>query len=280
MTSDYLTFFTDLAKYSPQTIVSLFFLALFRIVPIVAVAPFLGAKLVPPIGKMALAICLSIIFLPFLFSHVSHEILFNDAYIGYAAKELLVGFVIGVLVAIPFYVVESSGIYIDYQRGASSMQSQDPILQMQASPIGIFFNYILIIMFFQLNGPFIFFDGLLNSYTVFPPDAYLNAAFFEYGNPFWQSIMGLLSTIVTIAIQLAAPSLVAILMAEMFLGIANRLAPQVQIAFLGMSLKSFLGLSLLWAGWFFILRQMGKYSLEWLENMNSLFQGLQNFALK
>ena len=53
-----------------------------------------------------------------------------------------------------------------------------------------------------------------------------------------------MNQIITIAIQLAAPALVAILMAEMFLGIANRLAPQVQIAFLGMSIKSLLGLGL------------------------------------
>ncbi len=59
-------------------------------------------------------------------------------------------------------------------------------------------------------------------------------------------------------------------MAEMFLGIANRLAPQVQIAFLGMSLKSLVGIALLWAAWFFILQQLGKQSLQWVQKLNRL----------
>jgi len=59
-------------------------------------------------------------------------------------------------------------------------------------------------------------------------------------------------------------------MAEMFLGIANRLAPQVQIAFLGMSIKSLLGLALLWAAWFFILKQFTKQTYDWLNLINKM----------
>jgi len=82
--------------------------------------------------------------------------------------------------------------------------------------------------------------------------------------------MGILTKFLALSLQLAAPSLVAILMTEMFLGIANRLAPQVQIAFLGMALKSFIGLALLWAAWYFILQQIGKQSILWLQTLNQL----------
>jgi hypothetical protein len=40
-----------------------------------------------------------------------------------------------------------------------------------------------------------------------------------------------------------------ILMTDFFLGIANRLAPQVQITFLGMPLKSLLALTIVFFGW-------------------------------
>jgi type III secretory pathway component EscT len=59
-------------------------------------------------------------------------------------------------------------------------------------------------------------------------------------------------------------------MTETFLGIANRLAPQVQIAFLGMSLKSLVGLGILCLAWFFILKQMNKLMFAWLEKLTSL----------
>lgn len=71
--------------------------------------------------------------------------------------------------------------------------------------------------------------------------------------------------------KLAAPAIIAILMAEMFLGIANRLAPQVQIAFLGMPLKSFLGLLLLFVGWFAILGDMKELSEQMLQQISTFF---------
>ena len=50
----------------------------------------------------------------------------------------------------------------------------------------------------------------------------------------------------------------------MFLGIANRMAPQVQIAFLGMSIKSFLGIMMLMVAWYFILKQFANHTQSWL----------------
>ena len=150
------------------------------------------------------------------------------------------------------------------------MQSQDPSMQTQASPIGIFYNYILIVIFFQISGPFLFFDAVLKSYEIVPPAEYINPLFFSVKSAFWKTSMDLIHHIVSIAIQLSAPAIVAILMAEMFLGIANRLAPQVQIAFLGMSIKSLLGLALLWVAWFFILKQFTKQTYDWLGVINKM----------
>ena len=85
--------------------------------------------------------------------------------------------------------------------------------------------------------------------------------------------MQLLTKVTAFSIQFAAPPILAILMAEMFLGIANRLATQVQIAFLGMALKSIFGLALLWAGWSFILQQMVKQSLIWFNDLVKVLAG-------
>lgn len=252
------------------SVVSLFFLVLMRLAPILALAPFLGAKLAPGIVRMGLAVFLSVIFLPYLIVHIKEPITFNNAFILYSLKEILIGFILGFFIAIPFYMVQTSGILVDYLRGASIMQAQDPSMQTQASPIGIFYNYILIVIFFQISGPFLFFDALVRSYEVVPPTEFINPLFFSVKSSFWDVTMDMINQIVTIAIQLSAPCIVAILMAEMFLGIANRLAPQVQIAFLGMSIKSLLGLALLWAAWFFILKQFTKQTYDWLSLINKL----------
>lgn len=224
---------------------------------------------------MGLAVSISIIMLPHLMLTVKSPIDFNLDFIGYSLKEIFVGMIIAMLASVPFYIVEASGILIDYLRGSSSLQVSDPLLQTQTSPIGVLYNYLLIVLFFDIGGPFYFLNGLLDSYTVIPIDALIPTTFFSLTQPFWKAMVSLISQFVALSIQFAAPSLVAVLMAEMFLGIANRLAPQVQIAFLGMSFKSLLALILLWAGWYFILEQMGKQSLQWLEKINYLIRTIR-----
>jgi type III secretory pathway component EscT len=245
-----------------------------RMVPIVSLAPFLGAKVAPIIARAGLAITLSVILLPFVITTSTHAIAFNVTFAGYALKELIIGLFFGFLVSIPFLMAQTSGSIIDFMRGSSFMMAQDITMQIQTSPIGQLYNYILIVLFFQLNGPFLFFDATLRSYELVPVDAFINPAFFEANVPFWKGCMDILNILFRIAIQVSAPAFLAILMAETFLGIANRLAPQVQIAFLGMPLKSFLGLLLLWAGWFFILKQLGNTAMDWLSTIDHMIQSI------
>jgi type III secretion protein T len=273
-TSDYVSFVLSFPGIPPMSVLTLFFLGLMRIAPIVAIAPFLGSKL-PGGVKIGTAIAITAIILPYLISHAKTPIIGYDSHFPiYCLKELFIGAIMALLVSIPFYIAQSSGVLIDFLRGSSALQVQDPLMQSQSSSIGQLYNYVFVVLFYDIGGPFIFLDGVLNSYSVIPADSFIPAAFFSLRMPFWQFMMGLLTKFLAISIQLAAPSLVAILMAEMFLGIANRLAPQVQIAFLGMALKSFVGLALLWAGWYFILQQIGKQSIMWLQTLNQLIYSI------
>lgn len=256
-----------------------FLLGLMRMAPIIALVPFLGAKIIPMTARIGFAVVLTIMFLPTLVFysntiHAQQTVLLSPVFLGLSLKELLIGFFIGMLATVPFFIAQSSGIFIDYMRGSSMLMAQDPTTQTQVSPIGIMYNYFLIDLFFRLNGPYLFFDAISESFRLIPVDGYISQSFLHPHNPFWKTSFDVLNIIFSMAIQLAAPAIVAILMAEMFLGIANRLAPQVQIAFLGMSLKSLLGLTLLWAGWFFIIRQMGTMSIDWMKKITELLHAI------
>jgi len=152
-------------------------------------------------------------------------------------------------------------------RGSSSLVGQDPIMQGQSSILGIFFNQITIFIFFMIGGPYLFINAMILSYSVLPQEVFFSPIFFARSSPLFEQILGLAGYIFAVAIQLAAPALVGCLMAEVFLGIANRLAPQVQIAFLGMSIKSLLGITLLWLGWILIIKQISLQSLKWLDTI-------------
>ena len=273
ITDSYFSFFTALTNFSPVNALPLFLLGMLRLAPVISMAPFFGSKTPSPV-KMTILFALTIIFLPHMAIVTRTSIPFDTTYIFLCCKELFIGFVMGLFVSIPFYMAESAGVNIDFLRGSSSLQVTDPVTQSQASSIGVLYNMVLIVIFYQIDGPFYFFNAFFDAYTVIPPDGWLPLQFFSFDHPFWQTVWGSINRVVAVGIQLAAPSILAILMTEMFLGIANRLAPQVQIAFLGMSLKSLVGLAVLCASWYFILQQMNKQTLLWLSDMSKLIPTL------
>ena len=246
---------------------ALMFLFLARFLPIIQLSPFFGAKILPNPVKLALALSLFVIFLPKLLTVTSTPVTFNLFTVLLIAKEMFVGFIIGYIVSIPFIIVQTSGIIIDHQRGGAALMVNDPTIQNQSSPLGQLFNYILIFVFFQIDAPFLFINAIMESYDVIPPDQFFSTTFFNQDQPFWKMQFAILGEVMKIGIQLATPALLIMLMTDLFLGIANRLAPQVQITFLGMALKSLLGLLVVTLGWSLLVGQFEKQSLLWINNV-------------
>ncbi len=251
---------------------SLFLLGLARLVPIIALTPFLGGKVLPDPMKLGLAVAVIPIFLPYIIAHSTVPLTWDFNFILLLVKEVVIGSILGFLISIPFFIVQASGTLIDHQRGSQSLQVTDPSSQAQSSPIGLLYNDMLLVLFFFINGPLLFFDAIFTSYQVIPPDQFLNPTFFSMTNPLFHTALKLTTTFLTIALQLAAPSLIALLLSDLFLGIANRMAPQVQISFLLWSLKAYVGIALLWAGWWFILKEMEAHTFDWLKMIQKLIE--------
>lgn len=276
-TDTYLSLLLSLPQLQPATVLSLFFLTLARLLPIMALAPFLGAKNIPMVIRMMFAIALVAIFLPQNLLVAHGDLPFSLSFIGLLAKELLIGTMLGFLSSIPFLIAQMAGSLIDHQRGSSALQVTDPTTQTQTGSIGLLYNYVLIALFFSLNGPFIFLEGVADSYQLIPADGLINPTFFSLHLPFWKQMIGLLQTMMNLCIQLSAPALIGILLTDMFLGIANRLAPQVQIVFLGISLKSWVGIALMTAAWTLIVKVMGKESISWFKALNAFIQQIGHY---
>ncbi len=270
----YLSLLLDLPHLDPYTVLSVFFLTMARLLPILALAPFLGSQNVPMTIRVMFGVSLTAIFLPQNLMHVHGSIPFAMPFVGLLIKELIIGAVIGFLASVPFYIAQMSGSLIDFQRGASSLQVTDPTTKSQTGSIGILFNLVLIALFFSLGGPIYFFNGVATSYEMIPVDGLISPDLFHLKNPFWVTMVKTLQKMFNLCIQLAAPSLIGILLMDMFLGIANRLAPQVQIVFLGIPLKSWVGLALLAAAWGLIIQVMSKEALLWFKSLTHLIQSV------
>lgn len=268
----YFSFLLTFSNLEPMTILSVFFLTLARIVPILVLAPFMGGKNFPVPIRIMFSSALVLLFLPKNLVSIQANIPYNLVFVGLLLKELLIGIVLGFLAAVPFFIVQMSGSFIDHSRGSSALQVNDPITQSQTGPVGILFNYVLLAVFFGLNGPFFFFDGLAQSYALIPVDQLVSPLLLAPTGPYWKQASTLAGFMFALSVQLAAPAIIGILFTDLFLGIANRLAPQVQIVFLGISLKSWVGIALLTASWALVINVMGKESIAWIKTINLLIQ--------
>lgn len=271
-TESYLSLLLSLPHLEPMTILSVFFLTLARVLPIMTLSPFLGAKNVAAPIRMLFSVALVVIFLPQNLLTVHQNLFFSHTFLWLFLKELLIGFVLAFLSMTPFLIAQMAGSLIDHQRGASSLQVTDPTTQSQTGPVGLLLNQVTILLFFYLDGPFIFLNGVASSYQLIPVDSILNPLFFQLQNPFWKQATGLLQFMMNLSIQIAAPALIGVLLTDMFLGIANRLAPQVQIVFLGIALKSWVGIALMTAAWGMMLQVVSKESITWMNSIQWLIE--------
>jgi type III secretion protein T len=272
MYDSYLNIFlnSSLAAGNASGPIALLFLFLARILPIIALSPFFGSRVLPHPVKVTFGITLFAVFLPLLLQSTTTKLEFNAMIYALFVKELFVGFLLGTFVSIPFIMVQTAGMLIDHQRGGASLMVNDPTIQNQSSPLGTLFNFVLIYVFFLIDGPFLFLDAIMKSYEIVPADGFINPYFFTKTSSFWDTAIRLLAKVTQIGAQLASPALIIILMTDVFLGIANRLAPQVQVTFLGLPLKSLLALSVITLGWKPFVEQLAFESRSWINYINDV----------
>lgn len=251
---------------------SLLFLFLARFLPIVAQAPFFGARVLPHPVKVTFALSMFVVFLPHLLEVTTAPVHFNAFLVVLLGKEFFIGVLLGFMFSMPFMVVQNAGIIIDHQRGGASLMVNDPTIQNQSSPLGTLFNYMMILIFWGIDAPFMVIDLISTSYTLIPPNEFLSEKFFMTNSSFWILMTQLFNKFMKLSIQLATPALLAILMTDAFLGIANRLAPQVQITFLGMPLKSLLALVVVAVGFKLFNEEIAKQAMLWMNTISSMIQ--------
>lgn len=272
---DYLSFLVD---RSPWDVLNLFLLCLARVVPIIALAPFLGGKMLSDTMKIGFGVAIVPLFLPFLLMQKTAHLEYDVFFLLLVVKEVMVGSFLGFLAAIPFYICQGAGALVDHQRGSQSLQVTDPSTQVQSSPLGMLYNNMLLVIFFQIGGPLIFFNSLFTSYEVIPPDKFFSEAFFNKDLPLWHTTFSLVGVLIKLTVQLSAPPVMAMLMSDLFLGIANRMAPQVQISFLLWSLKAYVGIAIIWAGWWYVIKELENEGNAWTKMIETLLQGLKGLS--
>ena len=166
-------------------------------------------------------------------------------FIALIAKEAFVGFTLGFVTSLVFEAIQVSGRIVDFQRGAMLGEVFAPQLQTQVSELGQFKVQFAIVLFLAIGAHRVFINALLHSFEIVPATGFPHLA--AGWTPLAASITELTAAVLAIGVQLAAPAMVALLLTDLFFGLINRVAPQINVFFLGLPVKMVMGLLVVFA---------------------------------
>ncbi|WP_100934298.1 EscT/YscT/HrcT family type III secretion system export apparatus protein [Candidatus Chlamydia corallus] len=259
----------------PAYVWAVFLLLLARLLPIFAVAPFLGAKLFPSPIKIGIGLSwLAVIFPKVLADTQIANYMDNNLFYILLVKEMIIGIVIGFVLAFPFYAAQSAGSFITNQQGIQGLEGATSLISIeQTSPHGILYHYFVTIVFWLVGGHRIVISLLLQTLEVIPIHSFFPAEMMSLHAPIWITMIKMCQLCLVMTIQLSAPAALAMLMSDLFLGIINRMAPQVQVIYLLSALKAFMGLIFLTLAWWFIIKQIDYFTLAWFKEVPIMLLG-------
>ncbi|MHA6494941.1 type III secretion system export apparatus subunit SctT [Pseudomonas borbori] len=156
-------------------------------------------------------------------------------------KEVALGVLLGVLLAMPFWLFESVGALLDNQRGALIGGQLNPSLGQDATPIGHLFKQMTILLLVASLGLGTLTQVLWDSYLLWPPTAWLPLPAADGFDVFLTQV----AETFTHLMLYAAPFIALLLLVEFAMALLSLYSPQLQVFILAMPAKSLIGLGFL-----------------------------------
>ena len=156
-------------------------------------------------------------------------------------KEAALGILLGVLLAMPFWMFESVGALLDNQRGALAGGQLNPSLGPDATPIGHLFKQLVIYLLIVMLGLSVLTQVIWDSYLIWPATAWLPLPATNGFSVF----LGVLGDTFTHMMLYAAPFIAVLLFLEFGFAVLGLYSPQLQVSTLATPVKSLAGLGIL-----------------------------------
>lgn len=208
-------------------------LILVRITAFIVICPGFSFKGLPNTVKIALSVSLTMMIynlIPAIEINQSMLIFFI-----WTLKEALFGLGMGYVTNLVFTTMEIAGQFVDFQVGYSMASVFDPSMGIHASYYGKVYYWISISMFFLLNMHHIIIEAVIKSFDYIPLTT-VDPGMFKL-----EGLVILFVEVFGLALNLAAPIIIVILITDVVLGVISRTVPQINVLMLGMPLKAIVG---------------------------------------
>jgi flagellar biosynthetic protein FliR len=218
------------------TLLSGYTLALSRTAGFVLVAPPFNTKGFPGQARAGVAIALAV---PLsVWTTPGAPALDSGRLVPGILMQLITGAALGMLVMLAVAAIQTVGDLLDVAGGFSISAGLDPLLMVQSSIMGRIHQLLAITLLFAGNGHLVVLQGLSRSFQLMPGT-----------DLSWElvarSVTAAVAGMFLAAVQITAPILAALLIADIGLGLLTRAAPALNAFSLAFPLKISLSLILI-----------------------------------
>ena len=206
-----------------------------------AICPALSDSMISGMARRCAVLGFAALCIPMVLDGMPPGVPYTPILAAIAVKEVLIGLAIGLFASLPFWIAENIGNVIDNQRGATMGEVYSPLSGTQVSTTGIFFTQIVSTIFFVSGAVFLLLGAIYSSYAIWP----VFGGFVSPAPGADGYILGTVDGMMRTTVIISAPIVIIMFLATLGLGFVNRTAPQLNVFFLSMPIKSALGIGML-----------------------------------
>lgn len=226
-------------SFSAATLVALL-LSMARIMAWASIAPPFATSGLPRSIKPMISVALALAVLPVTSTQAPSTDL--APLINATLSNLIIGLGLGFGTRVIFSAVEAAGSLIDLFGGFSLAFALDPLSQNNTSVFGRFYGLMTTALVFASPAHLLIIGGFLKTFQTLPLDGRLSMTALD------RHLVPTLSSMFVAALQIAGPMIVVLFLADVALGLLNRIAPQLNVFSLSFPLKIILTLGLVGFG--------------------------------
>ncbi|MEW6506060.1 MAG: flagellar biosynthetic protein FliR [Chloroflexota bacterium] len=217
----------------------LYFLALTRILAMMIAVPVLGGQTIPLQVRVGLGLILAAILLPWQPLPPQTEWMDGLAYAIWVVREVLIGTLAGFAARLTFGALQIAGEAMGLGSGFASSRLFNPAIAESSTALDQFFMMVVMLYFLVIDGHHLFLIAVKKTFEILPLMAPLPLDRMDV-------LMQTTAQLILAGVHLALPVMAALFLTDLTLGLLARVAPQVQVYFLGLPLK--IGVSLIAMG--------------------------------
>ena len=242
--------------------------ALARVGAVLAVTPPFAGVAVPRRVRAIVALALTVGLLPVATTQARPVASAGEFFVG-VGGEVAIGLAMGLALSLVFTGAQWAGEMVTQQLGLSLSEVYDPATGGAASSLGHLYWLMAVVVFMAVNGHHALLWGVAGSFTAIPVMTFPSG-----GASVVTVLVSLLGSMTGLAIQLAAPVFVTMLVVDLALGMVTRTMPQIGVMTAVLSVRSVVGLVVLIAGLAVTAGVVQAGGLNWVRSVTGALGGL------